>query len=84
MGQLGEDRDRPEWKEVEAPFGITLFDVAQTSQGLYAVGSGANLVADRDHGWGDTPRRRSEHAEGTLGVNSLTSHLRPQRHPGRR
>ena len=51
MWQLGEDGDRPEWQEVETPFSITLFDVAQTSQGLYAVGSGGTLVADRGDGW---------------------------------
>ena len=51
MWQLGEDGDRPEWREVETPFDITLFDVAQTTQGLYAVGSGGTLVADRGNGW---------------------------------
>lgn len=51
MWQLGEDGDRPEWKEVETPFDITLFDVAQTTQGLYAVGANGTLVADRGGGW---------------------------------
>ena len=51
MWQLGEDGERPEWRVVETPFEITLFDVAQTSQGLYAVGSGGTLVADRGDGW---------------------------------
>jgi hypothetical protein len=28
-----------------------MFDVAQTSQGLYAIESGGHLVADRGEGW---------------------------------
>ncbi len=51
MWQLGEDGDRPEWRVVETPFSIQLFDVAQTTQGLYAVGEGGTLVADRGGGW---------------------------------
>ena len=51
MWQLGDDGDRPEWRVVETPFEMTLFDVAQTTQGLYAVGSGGTLVADRGSGW---------------------------------
>jgi hypothetical protein len=51
MWQLGEDGDRPEWRVVETPFSIQLFDVAQTTQGLYAVGEGGTLVADRGSGW---------------------------------
>ena len=51
MWKLGKDGDAPEWAEVETPFGISLFDVAQTTEGPYAVGSGGTLVADRGDGW---------------------------------
>ena len=51
MWKLGEGGDTPEWREVETPFGKTLFGVAQTTQGPYAVGSGGTLVADRGEGW---------------------------------
>jgi len=51
MGQLGEDAERSQQAEIETPFESTLFDVAQTTQGLYAVGNGGTLVADRGDGW---------------------------------
>jgi hypothetical protein len=51
MWQLGEDGEQPEWRTVETPFDETLFGVAQTSEGPYAVGSNGYLVGDRGNGW---------------------------------
>ena len=51
MWQLGEDGEQPEWRSVETAFDVTLFSVAQTSEGPYAVGSDGYLVGDRGDGW---------------------------------
>jgi hypothetical protein len=51
MWQLGEDGEQPEWRTVETPFDETLFGVAQTSEGPYAVGTNGYLVGDRGDGW---------------------------------
>lgn len=51
MWQLGEAGERPEWEPVETPFDETLFGVAQTVEGPYAVGTDGTLVGDRGNGW---------------------------------
>ncbi|MFC7166476.1 sialidase family protein [Halospeciosus flavus] len=49
MWQLGSDADRPEWHLVEeVPIQSTIYDVAQTSEGPYAIGDGGTLIANRD------------------------------------
>ncbi|MFC7165564.1 hypothetical protein [Halospeciosus flavus] len=54
MWQTGPEADRPEWRVVEeVPVTSTIYGVAQTSEGPYAVSGGGVLIANRDgdEGW---------------------------------
>ncbi|MFC7165563.1 WD40/YVTN/BNR-like repeat-containing protein [Halospeciosus flavus] len=45
----GSDSDQPEWRVVEeVPISDTIYDVAQTKEGPYAIASDGTMIANRD------------------------------------